>query len=201
MFRSRKAGLMATGLASVALLASACGGSSTPQVATLSAAKTTTTTAITAATRQADALKFSQCMRKNGVADFPDPGSGGRIDIGGGSSSDLNRNNPAFQTASKACSQYRPKPSSAELQALQQNALKFSQCMRKNGVADFPDPNFSSSGGGFGFRASGSQIDRNSPQFQSAIKACGSLFGGRRGGFRTGGVSSGSGSSGGPSGA
>jgi hypothetical protein len=46
--------------------------------------------------------KYAQCMRANGVPDFPDPSSGGlsiRISPG----SDLNPQSPTFQSASKLC--------------------------------------------------------------------------------------------------
>ena len=55
----------------------------------------------------AQALKFSQCMRSHGISDFPDPQSagGGRISISlrGGPGSDLNPQNPQFQSAQTAC--------------------------------------------------------------------------------------------------
>jgi hypothetical protein len=46
--------------------------------------------------------KFSQCMRANGVSDFPDP-SGGGLSIQIHPGSDLDPRNPAFQEASKLC--------------------------------------------------------------------------------------------------
>jgi hypothetical protein len=46
--------------------------------------------------------KYSQCMRANGIPDFPDPtGQGLQIQIKPGS--DLNPNNPTFKNASKLC--------------------------------------------------------------------------------------------------
>jgi hypothetical protein len=47
---------------------------------------------------------FSRCMRAHGIADFPDPTSGGGLRISAGAGSDLNPNSPAFQSAQKACS-------------------------------------------------------------------------------------------------
>jgi hypothetical protein len=47
--------------------------------------------------------KFSQCMRANGIPDFPDPSSGGRFQIHSSPGSDLDRNNPVFQSAQKKC--------------------------------------------------------------------------------------------------
>ncbi len=56
---------------------------------------------------QAQALRFSQCMRAHGVKNFPDPQfqSGGRVGIriGGGLGSGLDPNSPIFQAAQKAC--------------------------------------------------------------------------------------------------
>ncbi len=44
--------------------------------------------------------------------------------------------------------------------------LAFAQCMRDNGVPDFPDPD------GGGINLNGTGIDRNTPEFQAAHKAC-----------------------------
>jgi hypothetical protein len=46
--------------------------------------------------------KFFQCMRANGIPDFPDP-TGNGLAIHLGSSSDLDPNNPIFQSAQKLC--------------------------------------------------------------------------------------------------
>ena len=45
-------------------------------------------------------MKFSECMRANGVPDFPDPTAAASEFRAGG---DLNPNNPTFQNASKVC--------------------------------------------------------------------------------------------------
>jgi hypothetical protein len=46
--------------------------------------------------------KFSQCMRANGIHDFPDPtASGLRVRVSPGS--DINPNNPVFQKARQKC--------------------------------------------------------------------------------------------------
>ena len=64
---------------------------------------------------EAQALKFSECMRSHGISDFPDPqvsSSGGHVSIGirisAGKSSDLNPNSPQFQAAQKACQSLAP---------------------------------------------------------------------------------------------
>lgn len=46
--------------------------------------------------------KFSQCMRANGIADFPDP-SGSGLQLQASAGSDLDPNNPTFKNASKTC--------------------------------------------------------------------------------------------------
>jgi hypothetical protein len=49
---------------------------------------------------QGTLLKFSECMRANGIPDFPDPSGGGLSIRRGG---DLDPSNPAFQHAQKVC--------------------------------------------------------------------------------------------------
>ena len=52
-------------------------------------------------------LKFAQCMRAHGISDFPDPTSQGQIQIQAKPGSDLDPNNPRYQSANKACQQYQ----------------------------------------------------------------------------------------------
>src|SRR5215471_7282558 len=83
---------------SVALAAAGCGGSGSPQVASLGGGTTTGAPAGSAppassgdsgggpglTLKTQNGLKFSQCMRAHGVANFPDPNSQGEIHIGPG---------------------------------------------------------------------------------------------------------------------
>lgn len=55
-----------------------------------------------------DGLKMATCMRAHGLKDFPDPTSDGRISINASPGSDLNPNNPLFQTAQNACGRLLP---------------------------------------------------------------------------------------------
>ncbi len=96
-------------------------------------------TAATARRGPSSGLQFSQCMRANGVPNFPDPGPRGN-QIGPGSG--LNLQSPAGQLAFNACVKYLhqsghspPVPASVRRQE-----LKLAQCMRANGVPNFPDP-------------------------------------------------------------
>ncbi len=51
---------------------------------------------------------MANCMRAHGIKDFLDPTSDGRISINAGPGSDLNPNNPLFQTAQNACAGLLP---------------------------------------------------------------------------------------------
>lgn len=51
---------------------------------------------------QAQLLKIAQCMRANGIPDFPDPVND-TLSFNIGAGGDLNPNNPTFQAASKLC--------------------------------------------------------------------------------------------------
>jgi hypothetical protein len=46
-------------------------------------------------------VKLAQCMRANGVPDFPDPSANGNVILPG--NPDQNANNPTLQNASKVC--------------------------------------------------------------------------------------------------
>ena len=88
-------------------------------------------------------VRFAECMRRNGVSNFPDPsGSGGfTIDaIANGSS--LDTSSPTFTQAMSACRSLEPAGFEGGTRSAQQQAaaLRFAQCVRANGVSDFPDP-------------------------------------------------------------
>ncbi|HSZ03952.1 MAG TPA: hypothetical protein VK778_01980 [Solirubrobacteraceae bacterium] len=141
----------------------------------------------TSAAVQQKMVKFAQCMRTHGEPEFPEPNEGGfRVENHNGHGP--NPESSRFQAAEKACSKYRPvkvAPSPAQQAKMQEAALKFSECMRHNGVPNFPDPKFSTSGGGVRVKIGGpgsSGINPSSPQFQDAQKACQSnLPGGGKG--------------------
>ncbi|MEV0133959.1 hypothetical protein AB0H83_36515 [Dactylosporangium sp. NPDC050688] len=57
--------------------------------------------------------KFSQCMRENGVPDFPDPSEDGGIRIDGTKGGSLDPGSEVFKKAQKVCEQYQPKPPGA----------------------------------------------------------------------------------------
>jgi hypothetical protein len=90
-----------------------------------------------------DAVKFSECMRSNGVSGFPDPGASGKLTIDAvANGSSLNPSTPAFKQALSACKALEPAGFTGSKRSPQQQqaALQFAECIRKNGVNDFPDP-------------------------------------------------------------
>lgn len=127
------------------------------------------------------ALAFSQCMRENGVPDFPDPEiDGGRIRMrvgGGAGGADLDPQ--AVDRAMEACEDLAPRGggnmSAEDRQEMQDAFLDYAQCMRENGY-DMPDPDFSDGDGMF--RLEGEPDD---PAFQQAQAACEDELPGRPG--------------------
>jgi hypothetical protein len=123
------------------------------------------------------AVKFAQCMRTNGVSAFPDPDASGQLTIDGVvNGSSLNPNTPAFQQALSACKGLEPPGFMGTTRTAQQQeaALKFAQCMRDNGVSNFPDPT-----------PDGPLIDVNGahsiPGFQAAEDKCSAMYAGQLG--------------------
>ena len=97
-----------------------------------------------AAANQTEAVKFSECMRDHGVEEFPDPDASGELTIDGVlNGSSLDSNTPAWKEAIGACKDLQPPgfTGDEEVTAEEQEArLAFAQCIRDNGVEDFPDP-------------------------------------------------------------
>jgi hypothetical protein len=175
------------GLAAIAALATiglaACGGSSSPPVASLgnSAGNTggspTTTLPKGNPTQLLD--EWASCMRSHGDPSQVDPtidankvihitfppgaNGNGPAALGGGN----NSNDPCsayLEAASSALRGGKPqqKPDPAKLE-------KYSQCVRANGIPDFPDP----SGSGLSIQVHpGSDLNPNNPTFQNASKLC-----------------------------
>jgi hypothetical protein len=118
----------------------------------------------------ADGAKFSACMRKHGVTNFPDPNGQGVITIHSGEG--IDPGSPAFRSARTACDKLLPnggQPTPAQIAQRQQEMLAFSACMRAHGLKDFPDP----SNGGLQIQAHpGSDLSPDNPTFQKAQQAC-----------------------------
>ena len=81
-------------------------------------------------------MKFAECIRAHGVSDFPDPNAKSDFDIRG-------QRDPRGVEEGRQRVQGPAATGHVELEAepKQQSAsLKFAQCIRENGVKDFPDP-------------------------------------------------------------
>jgi hypothetical protein len=91
-----------------------------------------------------EAVKFAECMRDNGVSEFPDPkGSGGLTIDGVVNGSSLDPDGPSWKRAIAACKDLQPPgfTGGGKRSSRQQSAgLEFAQCIRENRVKDFPDP-------------------------------------------------------------
>jgi hypothetical protein len=81
-------------------------------------------------------VKFAECVRENGVRDFPDPDASGDYNYG------VSVSPQVWTKAVEACKDLQPPGtlSSQRTPEQQQQGLEFARCMRENGVPDFPDP-------------------------------------------------------------
>jgi hypothetical protein len=162
--------------AGLALLASACGGSSGEGIAQAGSTETTSNgSGSTDGSSSADPTAYAACMRRNGVPTFPDPDSQGRLSIQGGPG--LDPNSPRFKAAEKKCQRFMPRgsdqtPSPQEQAAGLREALRYSACIREHGVPNFPDPKLNAEGGIGLDGGSGGGFNPDSPQFKAAEKAC-----------------------------
>ncbi len=168
--RLRRTGLTVSALLAIVLLATACaGGSNGPGVAGQGASSTPS--ASPSDDPGDGGLGYAKCMRDHGISDYPDPGASGGIPIRVQPGSDLDPNNPQFKAAEQACKSLLPQPSQEDQEHEFEHMLRFAQCMREHGIADFPDPK---PGEGISISTDqGSDLDPNNPQFQAASDACG----------------------------
>jgi hypothetical protein len=163
--------LAAFALIAMVALIGACGSKAPAATGTANSGTNNT------ATNVDQAVKFSQCMRANGVSGFPDPDASGQLTIDGVvNGSSLNPNTPAFQQALSACKDLEPPGFMGSQRTAQQQeaALKFAQCMRDNGVPGFPDPT-----------PDGPLINvkgaNSIPGFQAATAKCSAIYSGQLG--------------------
>ena len=166
--------LILTSVAAVAafsLLAAGCGSGGSSGVASVASTTTAATT-----TTQNGLLAFSQCMRSNGMPNFPDPQRfvGGNVKL---TLHQLGSSSPQFQAAMNACNHLLPtNGGSGSQQTVQQqrtqlaDELSFARCMRSHGVARFPDPTAQGDLSVELVQAQG--IDVHSPAVLHVVQAC-----------------------------
>jgi hypothetical protein len=119
------------------LISAGCGSGAPSETGTTSSTSTTASTGTNkSATGQDKAVKFAECIRSNGVSDFPDPDAKGEFNYG------VSVSPAVWQKAVNTCKDLQPPGSlSAKRSPKQQTAsLRFARCIRANGVKDFPDP-------------------------------------------------------------
>ena len=188
---SRRRAVLATGLASLALVAAGCGGSKSPSVANLgttaasSAASTKTTSGgstggvVRSHSAASGRAGLASCLTAHGfraVVGSAAAAANSSISIGGVVvSGNADPNSPQFQAAMQACRKYLPAGPPPLSQAEQAAAVKamvaFASCMRTHGVPSFPDPN---SQGLIPLTAMNG-IEPSSPLVLTAFKGCESL--------------------------
>jgi hypothetical protein len=124
-------------LVTVALIGAGCSNGSAENgntgTGTASSSGTGGSTKLTARDK---GVKFAECIRAHGVADFPDPNAKGDYEYG------VSVSPAVWKQATTACKALQPPGTlSAKRTPKQQSAsLRFAQCIRENGVKDFPDP-------------------------------------------------------------
>jgi hypothetical protein len=124
-----------------------------------------------------DPAAYSACMRRNGVPEFPDPDSQGRIKMAfqrdaSGRTSGVDPRSATFKKAQQACRRLLPNGGEPDPQVQEREfkaMLRFSACMRSHGVPGYPDPQKGPNGGTL------QMMPRNiekSPSFKTAKQAC-----------------------------
>jgi hypothetical protein len=103
-------------------------------------------------------------MRDNGVPDFPDPDANGQFRGPGHDKQD----DPKFRAAMVKCRHLAPggEHENTGDPAFVEQMRKYSQCMRDNGVPDFPDPDANGRLRGPGHEQQGD------PRFRAAMETC-----------------------------
>jgi len=117
--------------------------------------------------QQDTGVLYAQCMRTNGVPDFPDPGPDGRFALSHAEGG-INQDDPKFRAASEQCRALAPGGEHRNTgdPAFVQQMREFSQCMRGNGLPDFPDPDANGQMRGLGHEA------QNNPTYRAAMEVC-----------------------------
>lgn len=122
-------------------------------------------------------LKFSQCMRDQGLSWFPDPDANGGLKVSIPNGTDQS----VVDKAQEACKEYAPGQnqsgtvSEEDLAKLRQVA----QCIRDQGFANYPDPD---SNGSTQIDSKKLGVEPDDPAFQKAMQECAKYMPPRRAG-------------------
>jgi hypothetical protein len=129
----------------IGLISAGCGSNASSDTGTASSTGTTSSASSTGTTSSGankkltardKAVKFAECIRAHGVSDFPDPNAKNQFQYG------VSVSEAVWKQATTACKELQPPGTlSGKRTPKQQSAsLRFAQCIRDNGVKDFPDP-------------------------------------------------------------
>jgi hypothetical protein len=145
------------------LLSTACGGSSHASGARANR------------TPRQQALAYTQCLRSHGAPHHPGPNGSGVFIMTPQNAADFHSTPASALQACLHLSWRLPREGKPELNPVLQAQvnranLAFARCVRRHGIAKFPDS--WDSGGNIG-RMKRLGIDTDSPQFSAALKACG----------------------------
>ncbi|MEU8118861.1 hypothetical protein AB0C21_09130 [Spirillospora sp. NPDC049024] len=152
---------LAASAAALAVAAAGCGGSGESKSGSSGTDPAGASGAKAVATVD-QGIRHAQCMRENGLPGYPDPGQNPGANL-------PDRDSAAFRKAQRACQSLEPpqkQPGTPENAELQAKMLKWTQCMRKNGVPNFPDPQDGR------ILVKKGTIDNKTPQFRRAVEAC-----------------------------
>ena len=159
-----RAGVLAVAIASIAVLAAACGGAGIAPV-------------LAGTLNYQKALAYAQCMRAHGEPSYPDPTSNGGFIIDGKKD---HLNGTLMSSANKTCQHLLPKfapmTASRQRQATAE-ALRYVACMRTHGIPNMPDPVVNAQG--IQFRIGGPKGKGPPPGSQvlhNAMQACQKLL-------------------------
>ncbi|TCC58899.1 hypothetical protein E0H73_26745 [Kribbella pittospori] len=170
----RKPTLAAAMLAAAVLLLTGCGADD-PEVQVASGTggqpqATAPSSAPASLSRDEMAVKFTQCLREQGL-DVPDPEPGKGPMLKFDKNSGVTREK--VDAAMEACRQYNPQGESGPNPQQEENGRKFAECMRKNGVEKFPDPKPGQRGVMIGPGVG------DDPDFKKAQETCQSILAGK----------------------
>jgi hypothetical protein len=125
-------------------------------------------------------LRFTRCVRANGVQNFPDPPGNGGYGVksfaqqSNGETMSINGvsvNAPAFRSAMAKCQHDLPQPTApttSQLAKIRTLMVTWAKCMRSHGLRDFGDPTITADG----HRIMHGQFNIGSPAYYAARQAC-----------------------------
>ncbi|MQY05508.1 hypothetical protein [Actinomadura macrotermitis] len=122
-------------------------------------------------------LKYSRCMRDQGLSWFPDPAPDGSLGVRVPEGTDEN----TYKKAQEACKKYAPGANQGgRISADDLNKIrKVSQCIREHGFSKYPDPD---SNGAIQGDSKDLGFEPDDPAFRKAMRECQKYLPPRKGG-------------------